>query len=42
MPSPSPRDMDELDIDAEKLKQGEVWVQFVNYYPGHERREEKP
>ncbi len=42
MPSPSPRNMDELDIDPEKLKAGEVWVQFVNYYPGKEDREEKP
>ena len=42
LPSPSPRDMDELAIDEQKLKQGEVWVQFVNYYPGKEHREEKP
>jgi menaquinol-cytochrome c reductase iron-sulfur subunit len=42
MPSPSPRDMDKLDVDEAKLKQGEVWVQFVNYYPGKEHREEKP
>jgi quinol---cytochrome c reductase iron-sulfur subunit, bacillus type len=43
LPSPSPRDMDGLAIDEEKLKkEGEVWVQFVNYYPGHEEREAKP
>jgi menaquinol-cytochrome c reductase iron-sulfur subunit len=42
LPSPSPRDMDGLAVDAEKLKAGEVWVQFVNYYPGHEEREAKP
>jgi quinol---cytochrome c reductase iron-sulfur subunit, bacillus type len=42
MPSPSPRNMDELAVDAEKLKEGEVWVEFVNYYPGKEEREEKP
>ena len=42
MPSPSPRNMDELTVDPEKLKAGEVWVQFVNYYPGKEDREEKP
>jgi Rieske Fe-S protein len=44
LPSPSPRDMDSLAIDAEKLKEkeGEVWVQFVNYYPGHAEREAKP
>jgi menaquinol-cytochrome c reductase iron-sulfur subunit len=42
LPSPSPRDMDGLKVDEEKLKDGEVWVQFVNYYPGHAQREEKP
>jgi menaquinol-cytochrome c reductase iron-sulfur subunit len=42
LPSPSPRDMDKLTIDEAKLKDGEVWVQFVNYYPGHEEREAKP
>jgi Rieske Fe-S protein len=42
MPSPSPRDMDKLAVDEEKLKEGEIWVQFVNFYPGKEHREEKP
>jgi len=42
LPSPSPRDMDALTLDEEKLKEGEVWVHFVNYYPGKEHREEKP
>jgi menaquinol-cytochrome c reductase iron-sulfur subunit len=42
MPSPSPRDMDSLTVNPEKLKSGEVWVQFVNYYPGKKHREEKP
>jgi menaquinol-cytochrome c reductase iron-sulfur subunit len=42
MPSPSPRNMDELAVDPEKLTAGEVCVQFVNYYPGKEDREEKP
>jgi menaquinol-cytochrome c reductase iron-sulfur subunit len=42
MPSPSPRDMDPQEVDAAKLKEGEVWVQFVNYYPGHAEREAKP
>ncbi|MCU0877132.1 MAG: Rieske 2Fe-2S domain-containing protein [Pirellulaceae bacterium] len=42
LPSPSPRDMDDLKVDDSKLKEGEVWVQFVNYYPGHEEREAKP
>jgi len=42
LPSPSPRDMDPLAVDESRLKDGEVWVQFVNYYPGKEHREEKP
>jgi len=42
LPSPSPRNMDSLAIDKAKLKEGEVWVQFVNYYPGKEDREAKP
>ena len=40
--SPSPRDMDTLEVDAEKLDAGEVWVKFVNYYPGKPKKEEKP
>jgi quinol---cytochrome c reductase iron-sulfur subunit, bacillus type len=42
LPSPSPRNMDDLPVDTQKLQAGEVWVQFVNYYPGHEKREAKP
>ncbi|HZN35055.1 MAG TPA: Rieske 2Fe-2S domain-containing protein [Pirellulaceae bacterium] len=42
LPSPSPRDMDALKVDEAKLQEGEVWVQFVNYYPGKPDREEKP
>ena len=42
MPSPSPRDMDALTIDEQKLADGEVWVEFVNYYPGKEKQEPKP
>jgi Rieske Fe-S protein len=42
LPSPSPRGMDGLAVNEAKLKEGEVWVQFVNYYPGHEEREAKP
>ncbi|MDX1944104.1 MAG: Rieske 2Fe-2S domain-containing protein [Pirellulaceae bacterium] len=41
LPSPSPRDMDSLKVDEAKLKDGEVWVQFVNYYPGKEHQEAK-
>jgi menaquinol-cytochrome c reductase iron-sulfur subunit len=40
-PSPSPRDMDPLPVDPERLKQGEVWVQFMNFYPGKEKPEVK-
>lgn len=40
-PSPSPRDLDPLEVDAAKLAQGEVWVNFVNYYPGKATREPK-
>jgi len=40
-PSPSPRAMDQLDVDAERLKQGEVWVRFVNYLPGKHEQVEK-
>jgi len=29
----SPRDMDELVVDEEKLKEGEVWVHFQNFQP---------
>lgn len=41
LPSPSPRDMDKLEVDEEKLKAGEVWVAFANYYPGKEHPEAK-
>jgi Rieske Fe-S protein len=37
-PSPSPRSMDPLEVE---VRDGDVWVQFVNYYPGKEEREEK-
>jgi menaquinol-cytochrome c reductase iron-sulfur subunit len=40
--SPSPRNMDELAVDPAHLKEGEVWVQFVNYYPGKEDRDVRP
>ena len=28
---PSPRDLDTLTVDAERLKQGEIWVDFKNF-----------
>jgi menaquinol-cytochrome c reductase iron-sulfur subunit len=42
LPSPSPRDMDPLEVDEARLQDGEIWIQFVNYYPGKEHREQKP
>jgi menaquinol-cytochrome c reductase iron-sulfur subunit len=39
LPSPSPRDMDRLRVDEAKVAEGEVWVEFVNYYPGKETQE---
>ncbi len=38
--SPSPRPLDTLEIDAEKLAAGEVWVTFVNYKTGVAAKEE--
>ncbi|EAQ81032.1 QcrA and Rieske domain-containing protein [Blastopirellula marina] len=35
---PSPRDLDPLPVDAEKLKQGEVWVEFMNFQTGPARK----
>ena len=40
--SPSPRDMDTLQVDPDKLAAGEVWVEYINYYPGKANKEEKP
>jgi len=42
LPSPSPRGLDSLTVDPERLKEGEIWVQFVNFYPGKEDRVVKP
>jgi len=39
LPSPSPRDMDKLDVE---IKDNEVLVAFANYYPGKEHKERKP
>lgn len=36
--NPSPRDLDGLEVDADKLAQGEIWVRFQNFYTGkHEK-----
>ncbi len=37
--SPSPRDMDTLNVE---LAAGEVLVEYINYYPGKPGKEEKP
>ncbi len=39
--NPSPRPLDELDVDKERLAaKGEIWVKFVNYYTGiHEQKQ---
>jgi menaquinol-cytochrome c reductase iron-sulfur subunit len=39
LPSPSPRDMDKLEVD---VKDGDVYVRFANYYPAKEHMERKP
>lgn len=37
--NPSPRPMDELEVDPEKLAQGEIWIKFENYFTGiHEKK----
>jgi menaquinol-cytochrome c reductase iron-sulfur subunit len=38
-PNPSPRALDTLEIDSEKLTQtGEIWVKFQNFYTGKEQK----
>ncbi len=38
--NPSPRPLDSLEVDAERLENGEVWVKFQNFYTG--KHEKKP
>jgi len=38
---PSPRGLDTLEIDNEKLKQGEIWVEFKNFLTGRPDKVEK-
>ncbi len=41
--NPSPRPLDELEIDGDHLEEtGEILVRFVNYYPGKHEQEPKP
>lgn len=36
--NPSPRDLDTLNVDEAKLAQGEIWVEYVDFYTGqHEQ-----
>jgi Rieske Fe-S protein len=39
LPSPSPRDMDPLEVE---VKDQDVYVRFCNFYPGKEHPERKP
>ncbi|MBI82699.1 MAG: hypothetical protein CMJ81_05860 [Planctomycetaceae bacterium] len=39
--NPSPRSMDPLDVDSRKLAEGEIWVEFQNFYTGREDRKPK-
>ena len=40
--NPSPRDLDPLSVDQERLAAtGEIWVDFKNYFPGKHERVEK-
>jgi Rieske Fe-S protein len=39
--NPSPRSLDELVVDPELLNQGEIWVEFKNFYTGIEDKTPK-
>ena len=36
--NPSPRDLDSLEFDPNRLVEGEVWVAFKNFYTGREEK----
>jgi menaquinol-cytochrome c reductase iron-sulfur subunit len=40
--NPSPRPMDTLEVDEQKLASGEVWVKFLNFYTGIHEKKAKP
>jgi menaquinol-cytochrome c reductase iron-sulfur subunit len=41
--NPSPRPLDELEVDPKRLQEnGEVWVKFENFYTGTEEKIPKP
>ena len=39
--NPSPRAMDSLSVDDVRLKQGEIWIEFLNFYTGKEAKTPK-
>ena len=39
--NPSPRNMDELEVDTERLRQGELWVRYQDFLTGIEERKAK-
>lgn len=39
--NPSPRPMDRLEVHAEKLAEGEVWVKYLEFYTGREEQKAK-
>lgn len=39
--NPSPREMDSLEFDEARLKDGEIWIDFKNFYPGKEHKQAK-
>jgi menaquinol-cytochrome c reductase iron-sulfur subunit len=41
VPSQSPRDMDSLEVDAQRLRAGEVWVKFQDFQTGRTAKVER-
>jgi menaquinol-cytochrome c reductase iron-sulfur subunit len=39
--NPSPRDLDTLNVDEAKLAQGEIWVEYVDFYTGQHEKKQK-
>lgn len=39
--NPSPRDLDTLKVDEAKLAQGEIWVEYVDFYTGQHEKKQK-
>ena len=36
--NPSPRPLDQLNVDAEMLSKGEIWIECLNFYTGKEHK----